>query len=52
MKRIDMVPIVEDEKDSSRLIGVVSRQDILTEKLNERFVSIGRKMTSTQSIVE
>ena len=41
-KGIDMIPIVANEEDDSRLIGVVSRQDILKEKLNERFVSIGR----------
>jgi CBS domain-containing protein len=38
--RIDMLPVVEDD---GRLIGVVSRQDILREKLNERFVTIDRK---------
>jgi predicted transcriptional regulator len=42
-KRIDMLPVVEDDY---RLIGIVSRQDILREKLNERFVTIDRK-TST-----
>jgi predicted transcriptional regulator len=41
-KGIDMIPIVANEEDDSRLIGVVSRHDILKEKLNERFVSIGR----------
>lgn len=35
-----MVPVVEDD---GRLIGVVSRQDILREKLNERFVTIDKK---------
>jgi CBS domain-containing protein len=39
-KGIDMVPVVEDD---GRLIGVVSRQDILREKLNERFVTIDKK---------
>ncbi|HET7285035.1 MAG TPA: CBS domain-containing protein, partial [Nitrososphaeraceae archaeon] len=39
-KRIDMLPVVEED---GRLIGVVSRQDILMEKLNERFVTIDRK---------
>jgi L-aspartate semialdehyde sulfurtransferase len=43
-KRIDMLPVVEDD---GRLIGVVSRQDILREKLNERFVIIDRKMAIT-----
>jgi CBS domain-containing protein len=42
-KGIDMVPVVEEE-DDGRLIGVVSRQDILREKLNERFVTIDKKM--------
>ncbi len=41
-KGIDMIPIVENEEEDSRLVGVVSRQDILKEKLNERVVSIGR----------
>lgn len=39
-KRIDMLPVVEED---GRLIGVVSRQDVLMEKLNERFVTIDRK---------
>ncbi|HYA84489.1 MAG TPA: CBS domain-containing protein [Candidatus Bathyarchaeia archaeon] len=43
-KRIDMLPVVEEDH---RLIGIVSRQDILREKLNERFVTIERK-TSTK----
>lgn len=42
-KRIDMLPVVEEDQ---RLIGIVSRQDILREKLNERFVTIDRN-TST-----
>ena len=43
-KRIDMLPVVEDDY---RLIGIVSRQDILREKLNERFVTIDRKTSTT-----
>ena len=43
-KRIDMLPVVEDD---GRLIGVVSRQDILREKLNERFVTIDKKIPIT-----
>ncbi|HET7391416.1 MAG TPA: CBS domain-containing protein [Nitrososphaeraceae archaeon] len=39
-KRIDMLPVLEED---GRLIGVVSRQDILMEKLNERFVTIDKK---------
>jgi predicted transcriptional regulator len=42
-KGIDMIPIVANEEDDSRLIGVVSRQDVLKEKLNEIFVSIGKE---------
>jgi CBS domain-containing protein len=41
-KGIDMIPIVSSEEEEGRLIGVVSRQDILKERLNERFVSIGK----------
>ena len=41
-KGIDMIPITESEEYNSRLIGVVYRQDILKEILNERFISIGR----------
>ena len=44
-KGIDMVPVVEE--DDGRLVGVVSRQDILREKLNERFVTIDKKIRST-----
>jgi CBS domain-containing protein len=44
-KGIDMVPVVEE--DGGRLVGVVSRQDILREKLNERFVTIDKKIRST-----
>ena len=43
-KRIDMLPVVEEDQ---RLIGIVSRQDILREKLNERFVTIDRKTSTT-----
>jgi CBS domain-containing protein len=44
-KRIDMLPVVEEDH---RLIGIVSRQDILREKLNERFVTIDRKNSTTR----
>lgn len=44
-KRIDMLPVVEKDH---RLIGVVSRQDILKEKLNERFVIVDRKTSTTR----
>jgi CBS domain-containing protein len=37
---IVLVPVVDDDK---RLIGVVARLDILREKLNEKFVTIGER---------
>jgi CBS domain-containing protein len=39
-KEIMMVPIVEE--DNNRLIGVVSRRDILRAKFNEDFITIGK----------
>ena len=50
-KGIEMVPVVEDG-DDGRIIGVISRSDILKEKLNERFVTIGRERTVTTTIGE
>lgn len=44
---IIMIPVAELD---GRLIGVVSRSDILTEKLNERFVSIGTERTVTKTL--
>ncbi len=44
---IIMIPVVELD---GRIIGVVSRSDILTEKLNERFVSIGAEKTVTKTL--
>jgi CBS domain-containing membrane protein len=43
-KEIMMVPVVveKEENNNNRLIGVVSRQDILREKFNEDFIAIGR----------
>ena len=49
-KGIEMVPVVED--GDGRIIGVISRSDILKEKLNERFVTIGRERTVTTTIGE
>ena len=37
---IVLVPVVDDDK---KLIGVVARLDILREKLNEKFVTIGER---------
>ncbi|HET6588959.1 MAG TPA: CBS domain-containing protein [Candidatus Nitrosocosmicus sp.] len=48
---IEMVPVV-DENNDNRLIGVVSRKDILEEKFNERFVTLGMKKTITKSMGE
>lgn len=39
-KVIVLVPVVDDE---NKLIGVVARLDILREKLNEKFVTIGER---------
>ena len=50
-KGIEMVPVVEEETDG-RLLGVVSRSDILAEKINERFVTMGRKRTVTTTLGE
>ena len=46
---IEMIPVVEKENDN-RLIGVVSRKDIIEEKFNERFVTIGMKKTVTKTL--
>ena len=48
-KGIEMIPVVEQENDG-RLIGVVSRKDVIEEKFNERFVTIGMKKTITKTI--
>src|SRR5262249_41928381 len=37
---IVLVPVVDDDK---KLVGVVARVDILREKLNEKFVTVGKK---------
>jgi CBS domain-containing protein len=46
---IEMIPVVERQNDN-RLIGVVSRKDIIEEKFNERFVTIGMKRTVTKTL--
>ena len=48
-KGIEMIPVIERENDN-RLIGVVSRKDIIEEKFNERFVTIGMKKTVTKTL--
>ena len=43
-KEIVLVPVVEEEEDDNgKLIGVVARLDILRQKLNEGFVTIGER---------
>jgi len=41
-KEIIMVPVVEEDSNK-RLIGVVSRADILREKFNEDFITMGKR---------
>jgi CBS domain-containing protein len=41
-KEIVLVPVVE-ENNNNKLIGVVARLDILREKLNEGFITIGKR---------
>jgi len=41
-KEIVLVPVVEDD-NNNKLIGVVARLDILREKLNEGFITIGKR---------
>jgi CBS domain-containing protein len=41
-KGIELVPVIEDD-NSRKLIGVVARLDILREKLNEGFTTIGKR---------
>ncbi len=48
-KGIEMVPVIEAENDN-RIIGIVSRKDIIEEKFNERFVTIGMKKTITKTL--
>ena len=50
-KGIEMVPVIEAENDN-RIIGIVSRKDIIEEKFNERFVTIGMKKTITKTLSE
>ena len=40
-KEIVLVPVVED--DTNKIIGVIARLEILREKLNEGFVTIGKR---------
>lgn len=47
-KGFEMIPVV-DEHNDGRIIGVLSRKDIIEEKFNERFVTIGLKKTITKT---
>lgn len=46
---IEMVPVVDEDNDN-RLIGAVSRKDIIEEKFNEKFVTLGMKKTTTKTL--
>ena len=48
-KGIEMIPVIDEESDN-RIIGVVSRKDIIEEKFNERFVTIGMRKTVTKTL--
>jgi CBS domain-containing protein len=45
-KEIVLVPVVESNK---KLIGVVARLDILREKLNEGFITIGKREAAART---
>jgi CBS domain-containing protein len=46
-KEIVLVPVVEN--DNNKLIGVVARLDILREKLNEGFITIGKREAAART---
>lgn len=48
-KGFEMIPVV-DKKNNDRIIGIVSRKDIIEEKFNERFVTIGMKRTIMKAL--
>ena len=41
-KEIVLVPVVEDN-NNNKLVGVVARLDIIRQKLNEEFITIGKR---------
>jgi CBS domain-containing protein len=47
-KEIVLVPVVEDD-NNKKLIGVVARLDILREKLNEGFITIGKREAAART---
>jgi CBS domain-containing protein len=42
-KEIVLVPVVDEQNNNKKLIGVVARLDILREKLNEGFITIEKR---------
>jgi CBS domain-containing protein len=46
-KEIVLVPVVEN--NNNKLIGVVARLDILREKLNEGFITIGKREATART---
>jgi CBS domain-containing protein len=47
-KEIVLVPVVENN-NNNKLIGVVARLDILREKLNEGFITIGKREAAART---
>ena len=47
-KEIVLVPVVEND-NNNKLIGVVARLDILREKLNEGFITIGKREAAART---
>ena len=48
-KEIVLVPVVENDDNNNKLIGVVARLDILREKLNEGFITIGKREAAART---
>jgi predicted transcriptional regulator len=48
-KEIVLVPVVESDNNNNKLVGVVARLDILREKLNEGFITIGKREAAART---
>ena len=48
-KEIVLVPVVENDTNSNKFIGVVARLDILREKLNGGFITIGKREATART---
>ncbi len=48
-KEIVLVPVVENDTNNNKLIGVVARLDILREKLNGGFITIGKREATART---